>query len=131
MLPHSNNVSTFEAVSFMSLCPTILDLDLRDNFVTALPNYRDTVHDMMPDLKLLDGEPFYDAPAPEESLSSSEYCSSSASEQQAAADAKREFEELTGSGTQSNRVFDPTKLRFDGSGGRGRGDYRSARGNNN
>lgn len=114
---YSNPVCTFEAVSFMSLCPTILELDLRDNPVTTLPDYRKIVHEMMPDLKLLDGEAFYDNPAADESLSSSEYSSSSASDQPTNSqpvNAKREFEELTGSGTSSSRVFDPSKLRFNG-----------------
>lgn len=109
----SNRIATYGAVSFMSLCPAILELDLRGNPVHELADYRDTVHDMMPDLKLLDSQPFYDRPPPtDESLSSSDYSSSTATSTSEQLDAKRctsaEFELLTGA---SGRVFDPSKLR--------------------
>lgn len=61
----------------MVLCSDLKEIDLSGNPVAQLPDYRDSIRTILPDIKILDEEAFYDEPPNEpDIISSSEYSSS-------------------------------------------------------
>lgn len=72
-----NQIESVGAVSFLALCDTLTTLDMGENPVTKVANYREMVKENIPQLAMLDGVPFSPSQQPQSDLSSSEYKSSS------------------------------------------------------
>lgn len=81
-----NKIESVGAVSFLALCDTLTFLDLHDNPVVHVDNYRDAVKENIPQLCVLDGIPYNTTTTKvqqqdQSDLSSSEYKSSTTSEE--------------------------------------------------
>ncbi|XP_037047719.1 leucine-rich repeat-containing protein 9 [Bradysia coprophila] len=57
-----NLIDNFGTVSFLSMCPELIEVDLISNPVCYLNNYRNEVKSFVPNLVLLDGTPFNSLP---------------------------------------------------------------------
>lgn len=88
-----NHIESVGAVSFLALCDTLTILELADNPVTATANYRDSVKENIPQLCVLDGIAYGAKQEPSSDLSSSEYKSSTTSDEQLATVTWRESEQ--------------------------------------
>lgn len=76
-----NQISSVGALSFLALCDSLTILDLLDNPITANEKYRDAVKDKIPQLSVLDGVAFCPQEQVQSDLSSSEYKSSTTSDE--------------------------------------------------
>jgi hypothetical protein len=74
-----NKITDLGNVTFLALCENLVNLDLRENFVTEHTQYRHTLKTNIPGLRCLDEIPFSEQPEPT-SLTSSEYKSSTSSD---------------------------------------------------
>lgn len=75
-----NEIDSVGAVSFLALCDTLTSLELGDNAVARVSNYRASVKENIPQLVMLDGVPFSPDQVAQGDLSSSEYKSTSSGE---------------------------------------------------
>lgn len=54
---YRNAIDNFGTVSFLTMCPELIELDLISNPVCYISNYRNEVKNFVPNLVLLDGIP--------------------------------------------------------------------------
>lgn len=75
-----NCIEKCSAVSFLSFCPALRDVDLTENPISRTSNYRARVKEMVPELLILDGRGFTEESTQNDStaapVSSSEFSSS-------------------------------------------------------
>uniref|UniRef100_A0A1B6DM63 U2A'/phosphoprotein 32 family A C-terminal domain-containing protein n=1 Tax=Clastoptera arizonana TaxID=38151 RepID=A0A1B6DM63_9HEMI len=55
MVSLRNNISSLRQIEYLSMCPTLKELVLKDCEAATMPNYREAVGAMCPKLRMLDG----------------------------------------------------------------------------